>query len=185
MLPVDALAANDYNPNEMTKAQFAELAAEVAHLGRLPKPLIVRSNGTGYVVVDGEHGWRAAVKHGLAEVPCEIVDVDDFEARRQTYKRNQHGTHHPVRLGEMFQQMMAARQLSQRALAKEIDVSEGTVRNALSYAEAAESLRNCHARDDRRRGRGVAHRCGNCGRMSRCLRPCAMSGSRPAPMNSS
>lgn len=148
LLPVTDLAANDYNPNEMTEAQFTELLAEVAHLGRLPKPVIVRPNGTGYVIVDGEHGWRAAVKHGLAEVPCEIVDADDFEARRQTYKRNQHGTHHPVRLGQMFQQMMAARQLSQRALAKAIEVSEGTVRNALVYAEAVDLMRNRYAAAD-------------------------------------
>src|SRR5215471_18090491 len=144
LLAVDHLAPNAYNPNEMTEAEFAELVAEVRHLGRLPKPVIVRPNGSGYVIVDGEHGWRAAREVGLAEVPCEVVAVDDFEAMRQTYKRNQHGTHNPVRLGQMFQQMMADRELSQRALAAAIEISEGTVRNAISYAEAA-SLRNSYA----------------------------------------
>jgi ParB/RepB/Spo0J family partition protein len=144
LLPVASLVANDYNPNEMTTEQMAELVAEVRHLGRLPKPVIVRPNGAGYVIVDGEHGWRAAQTVGLTDVPCEIVEVDEFEARRQTFKRNQHGTHNPLRLGQMFQQMMADRSLSQRALAAEIEVSEGTVRNALVYAEAA-TLRNGYA----------------------------------------
>lgn len=144
LLPAVRLHPNDYNPNEMTKAEFAELVTEVRHLGRLPKPVIVRPNGAGYTIIDGEHGWRAACEVGLSEVPCEVIDADDFESMRQTYKRNQHGTHNAVRLGQMFERMMETRDLSQRALAAEVAVSEGTIRNALLYAEAAK-LRNSYA----------------------------------------
>ena len=87
-LPPDRLHANDYNPNRMSEDAFAEFLAEVKHLGRLPKPVVVRPNAEG---------------------------------------------------------MMDARQLSKRALAKEMELSEGTVRNALLYAEAAELLRNRYA----------------------------------------
>lgn len=144
-LSTDQLRPNDYNPNRMTPGELAELVEEVRHLGRLPKPVIVRAAEDGYLIVDGEHGWRAAVEVGLAEVPCEVVEADDFEAMRQTYKRNQHGTHDRVSLGRMFGCMMEERGLSNRELAKEINVSEGTVRNALLFAEAAE-LRNRYAR---------------------------------------
>ncbi len=145
-LPIEALQPNDYNPNRMADERFAELVEEVRHLGRLPKPVVARPNGDDqYIIVDGEHGWRAAQEVGLSEIAVEVVEVDDFEARRQTYKRNQHGEHDPVLLGRMFRQMMDERDLSQRALAKEIAVSEGTVRNALLYAEAAE-MRNRYAR---------------------------------------
>ncbi len=138
------LAPNHYNPNRMTDDEFAELVVEVRHLGRLPKPIVVRPNGNGYVIVDGEYSWRAAGEAGLKKVTCEIVDVDDFEAMRQTYKRNQHGTHNPVLLGRMFRRMIEDRQLSHREIAAEIEVSEGTIRNALAYAEAAD-LRNSYA----------------------------------------
>jgi ParB/RepB/Spo0J family partition protein len=144
-LPTDSLKPNAYNPNVMTQEEFAELVAEVRHLKRLPKPVVVRPNCNGYVIVDGEHGWRAACEAGLPEVPCEVAEIDDFEAMRQTYKRNQHGTHNPVKLGLMFKQMMTDRNLSQRALAAEIAVSEGTIRNALEYAKAADP-RNGYAR---------------------------------------
>ena len=143
-LPPDQLRPNDYNPNRMNEEAFAEFLAEVRHLGRLPKPIVVRPNGEGYCIVDGEHGWRAASEIGLDVVPCEIIDVDDFEAMRQTYKRNRHGADETVALGRMFRRMMEAHTLSQRALVKEIEVSEGTVRNALLYAEATD-LRNRYA----------------------------------------
>lgn len=112
LLPVERLRSNEWNPNQMVEDEFAELVAEVRHLGRLPKPVIVRANGDGWDIVDGEHGWRAAKEVGLAEVNCEVVAVDDFEAMRQTYKRNQHGTHNPVLLGQIFQRMLKERDLS-------------------------------------------------------------------------
>jgi hypothetical protein len=125
-LPTDALHPNDYS-----------------HLGRLPKPVVVRNGYAAdeYLIVDGEHGWRAAKEVGLAEVTCEVIKADDFEAMRQTYKRNQHGTHDRVALGEMFKRMAKERCISNRELAKDINVSEGTIRNALMFAEAAESRR--------------------------------------------
>lgn len=138
-LPVDKLFANDYNPNRMTAEAFAELAVEIRHLGRLPKPVVVRPNGSGYLIVDGDHGWRAAQEVGLAEVPCEVIEVDDVEAMRQTYKRNRHGNDDALRLGRMFKRMMDTRGLSQRSLAKEIEISEGTIRNGLIYSDAADA----------------------------------------------
>ena len=72
MLPISSLCANSYNPNEMSNEEFAELVAEVRHLGRLPKPVVVQRNGDGYMIVDGEHGWRAAGEVGLTDVLCEV-----------------------------------------------------------------------------------------------------------------
>ena len=145
-LPTDQLQPNDYNPNRMTDEEFAELVEEVRHLGRLPKPVVVREVEDGYLIVDGEHGWRAACEVGLSEIPCEVIEADDFEAMRQTYKRNQHGTHDLAALGRMFYRMRQSRAISNRQLAEEINVSEGTVRNALIYAEATK-VRNGYAFD--------------------------------------
>jgi ParB/RepB/Spo0J family partition protein len=141
---VAGLVPNDWNPNEMDSEGFAELVEEVRHLGRLPKPVVVRSNGDGYAIVDGEHGWQAAKEVGLAEVDVEVIEADDFEAMRQTYKRNQHGEHNPVKLGQMFERMLDSRDISIRQLAEDVSISEGTVRNNLLYAKAA-ALRNDYA----------------------------------------
>jgi hypothetical protein len=144
LIPCAQIDANDYNPNVLTEEEFAELLAEVKHLGRLPKPVVVRRQGDRVVVVDGEQGLEAAKAAGMTSVPCEVIEADDFEAMRQTYKRNRHGSPDRVLLGRMFQRMMKRRRLSGRRLARQIDVSEGTVRNALLYAKAAD-VRNRYA----------------------------------------
>lgn len=110
------------NPNVFTNEQFDELVAEVQHLRHPAKPIVVRQHGDRYEIVDGEHSWRAARQAGLRQVPCEVIKVDDFEAKRQTFKRNQHGVHDHVLLGRMFLSMMEARGLSQRDLAAVLTV---------------------------------------------------------------
>jgi len=143
-ISVDALVANDYNPNEMTDEEFQECKREVAHIGTLPKPIVVRPKDSVYVIVDGEHNWRAAKELGFTAVPCEVLELDDVEAMRQSYKRNMHGKFNPVKLGKMFERALEQTGLSQRALADQYEISEGTVRNALAYSEAAR-LRNSYA----------------------------------------
>jgi len=146
LLRTEEVHPNTYNPNEMSEEEYQQLVNEVRRLGRVPKPIVVRPQADRYVIVDGEHSWKAAREIGLEQITCEVIGVDEFDAMRESFKRNQHGTHNPLLLGRMFKRMMEERGLSQRALARQIDVSEGTVRNALEYAEAAE-VRNDYAPD--------------------------------------
>src|SRR5690349_311823 len=90
LIDVKLIDRNGYNPNVFTKAQQQKCNTEVGRIGRLPKPLVVRPEGTRYTIVDGEHGLIAAKANGFTQVPCEVVEVDNFEAMRQTYKRNRH-----------------------------------------------------------------------------------------------
>ena len=142
-IAVDQIHPNSFNPNKMGEEEFEQYVEEVEHLERLPKPIIVRLKDSGYEIIDGEHGWRAAQEAGLTEVLCEIVEIDGFEARRQCFKRNRGGTDDPVRLGKMFQEMKQERNLSTRKLAEEINISEATIRNYLLSTEAAE-MRSRH-----------------------------------------
>ena len=80
------LRPNKYNPNRMTKAEFAELVAEVKRLGRVPKPIVCRKvdGADGYEIVDGEHNHRAAGAAGIETVDVEILKIGDFDAMLET-----------------------------------------------------------------------------------------------------
>ena len=145
MLPIDKIRPNGWNPNQMCRADLKKFRKEVKRLGRLPKPIVVSQVEADYIIVDGEHGWMAAKLAGLTHVPCEVLLVDRFEAMRQTYVRNRHGTDDPLLLGRLFATMLAERKgLSNRRLAKELGCTEGTIRNHLNYVEAAK-VRNGYA----------------------------------------
>jgi ParB-like chromosome segregation protein Spo0J len=152
MLPVSQLYPNDWNPNVLTDEQKGELLEEVHRLGRPAKPIVVRRlHKHVYQIIDGENNWEAAKEDGQVNVPCEIVKVGDFEAMRQTFQRNQHGTRDPVRTGRMFHRMIElggtaldGSEPSRRNIAREIGSSEATVRNYMLYGRAAE-VRNGYA----------------------------------------
>jgi len=138
---------NDWNPNRMTAEEHAELVAEIKHLGRVPKPVVLRRIKTGYEIVDGEQAYHALIELAWKELQpgqYEIIKADNFEAMRQMYKRNQHGKHDKLKEGLLFKRLMDERKLSQRDLAEQVEVSEGTIRNALEYAKAA-GVRNDYA----------------------------------------
>jgi len=138
VLPAELLVPNDWNPNRMTQGAFDELVEEVRRSNGVAKPIVVREREGSYEIIDGEHNWRAAVAAGLTTVRCDIVDWDEIEAMRQTYKRNRGGHDDPVALGRMLRRMRESLSVSGRALAREINVNEGTVRNWILYADAVD-----------------------------------------------
>ena len=144
MLSVSELHPSGWNPNVMSEAEYRAYVQEVQILGKIPKPIVVIRVENGYLIVDGEHAWKAATEAGFTEVPCEVIDVDRFEAMRQTLARNRHGENNPVLLGCLYELMGKERKLSNRKLADQLGVSEGTIRNHRDYAKAAK-LRNRYA----------------------------------------
>lgn len=143
-IAIEKIEPNDYNPNEMTDAEFAECKAEIQHLGTIPKPIVVRPLNGKFIIIDGEHNWKAARELNFTTLPCEVLELNIVEAMRQTYKRNMHGTFNLIKLGLMFKAALKKTKVSHRDLAKQYEVSEGTIRNALLYCEAKE-LRNGYA----------------------------------------
>ena len=79
-------------------------------------------------------------KLGLTTVPVELIEADGFEARRQTFIRNRHGDKDNLKLGRVYQHMLAVRGCSYRDLAEILEVSHGTVRNQLLYPQAWDLL---------------------------------------------
>ena len=147
MLAVSELRPSGWNPNVMTAEQFSTYLQEVKTKRKIAKPIVVVQGKKGFIIVDGEHAWKAAKEAGLTHVPCEIVDIKLFEAMRQTLVRNRHGENNPVLLGRLYERMLKAGKLSNRELADQIGgVTEGTIRNQLKYATAAK-LRNDYAPD--------------------------------------
>tara|TARA_R110002072_G_scaffold289831_2_gene457096 strand:- start:29684 stop:31183 length:1500 start_codon:yes stop_codon:yes gene_type:complete len=127
----------------MDDEDYEQLVAEVRRQGRICKPIVVRPVDDHYEISDGAHNYRAARDVGLTEVLCEIVEnMNETEARIQTFMRNQHGTHDPLLEGFMFAGILDSDDnVSNRQLAERLGTSEGKIRRSLKYVEVYEMRR--------------------------------------------
>lgn len=92
MVALSEISPNNYNPNEMDQVKFDTLKKELREEGFLV-PLILRAEANPkksnkYIIIDGEHRWKAAVAEGYVDAPCIIVDKKLSEAKLATINLN-------------------------------------------------------------------------------------------------
>jgi protein gp37/ParB-like chromosome segregation protein Spo0J len=97
---VDELHAHPDNPRLASRQDVIDqMAAGMADGFPAPYALMVRRNGRGYQILAGHHRHAAAVKAGLAEVPCWVVERDDAEAFMELVRSNAQGELTPLERG--------------------------------------------------------------------------------------
>lgn len=131
LISIEKIKPNSWNPNEMDQDTFEHLMNDINENG-FGDPITVRPiQGAGpyeYEIVDGEQRFTAAVKLGYLEVPCFIEEVDDFEARVLTIRRNkERGAFNPLKLAEnilFLQKRFNAKQLEKMIGFKEAELKD-------------------------------------------------------------
>lgn len=112
-LPVSQLVKQENNPNKMSKRGFDLLVDNIQRTG-LSDPILVRPlNGSDgkmtYRIVGGHHRFDAAVYLGFEEVPCTIIDHDDFDADAEMFQIVRmnviHGKLDPAAFLNMYQEV--------------------------------------------------------------------------------
>jgi ParB family chromosome partitioning protein len=74
------LDSNPFQPRrEFNEDELTSLSESIKQHG-LIQPLVVRRVGDRYQLVAGERRLRAAIKAGWAEVPVQLLEVDDRQA---------------------------------------------------------------------------------------------------------
>ena len=79
-LPARSIRPNPQQPRKIfSQESLEELADSIRQHGIL-QPLSVRRVGTGYELIAGERRLRAAIRAGLGELPCIVMNMDDRES---------------------------------------------------------------------------------------------------------
>lgn len=103
LLEMDKVTPNPWNPNVQTDRQYEAEIESISANGFLA-PILVRKDGEGYQIIDGEHRLRALkeikakgiegkrnvpdlVKSG--SIPAIVIDVDDANAKKLTIIMNE------------------------------------------------------------------------------------------------
>lgn len=73
-LPVDQIVPNSWNVQTQDEATFNRLVEEIKEHGCIaPIQVVSRPDGT-YLILGGEHRWKASVTAGLEEIPAMVLN---------------------------------------------------------------------------------------------------------------
>jgi hypothetical protein len=86
---IDSIKPNPWNPNVQSEFIFEREISSIKQFGMV-QPILVRSNGGAYEIIDGEHRWRACKKEGFTEIPVnDLGEMDDVTAQQLTILLNE------------------------------------------------------------------------------------------------
>ena len=123
-------------------ARIEELAHSIRANGVL-LPLIVRREGSAYVLVAGERRWRAAQRAGLRELPVIIREVSEKGAFELALIENiQREDLNPIEEAEAYRRLIDEHGLTQDELAARVGKDRSTVANALRLLRLPEAIKD-------------------------------------------
>jgi len=143
LVSVDKIEPNEWNPNVMGEVEYAALKQDMhVHGVNGVDAILVSPKGKFldapheelegfYVIVDGEHRWRAAKELGWKEVLCEVREISEDDAKALCYRRNrERGNIDPFKEALLFKTELP--KLNQAKIAGKYGVDQSTVSHRLS-----------------------------------------------------
>lgn len=132
------LDPNPWNPNRMDEVTYAKLKAYLKVRG-FARPLVVRPLGERFQILGGFHRWRAARELGYRTVPCNVMELDDREAKILSINLNELKGE-PVQA--LFARLVAdlSTELSVEDLETHLPYSEAELKDALELSKISDSL---------------------------------------------
>ena len=138
LIELNRIKPNEYNPNIIPEDILAKLRAEIGQKG-LTQPIIVRSSGNGYEIVDGYHRWLICRDLGWQEIPCIIQTYDDTEAKIKTLQLNyMRGSAVPVKLASLIHDL--SKEIKLEDLAKRLPYEEVQLMDNLELLKLPEDF---------------------------------------------
>jgi len=167
-IPHGMIAPNHYNPNRQSEFEFELLLKSMSEDG-FTQPIVTRPLFTdvqarealglpadckhkdidwldaayklnsGFMVVDGEHRWKAARELGYADVPCVVTYMTDAQMRIATLRHNRaRGTEDIALTAEVLRDLEKLGALDHAADSLQMDDVE--IQKLLSEATAVDDL---------------------------------------------
>ena len=89
LVPAEKVKYNDYNPNSVAPPEMRLLKHSILEDGYTqPIVTIYDEENDEYVVVDGAHRYKNAMKFKLAYVPVSVIDKDIKDRMASTIRHN-------------------------------------------------------------------------------------------------
>ena len=86
-LPVTEIEPDPENSNEMSEGLYRALVDDIFENG-FTQPILVRPVGEKWMIIDGEHRWRAVTELGVNTIPSVVIEADDDDAHARLITMN-------------------------------------------------------------------------------------------------
>jgi len=150
-IPVEKIEPNRFNPNVMDDEAFEALKRDMTFSGPYGiDPILVSPKKTFYndpkapedvyVIIDGEHRWRAAKELGWKDIRCDIRMMPEEIARIVNYRRNrERGNLDPFKEALLFKSDIE-RGKTQAQIARAYLIDRSTVSRRLSLLKLSDEV---------------------------------------------
>ncbi|MCM2271632.1 MAG: ParB/RepB/Spo0J family partition protein [candidate division Zixibacteria bacterium] len=133
MVALDQIQPNPMQPrHEFDSERLSELADSLKTNGMM-QPLVVKQNGSGFILIAGERRFRAAKIAGLTQVPVIINAVDDDVRMLELalVENIQREDLNPLELAVAYRRLIDQCGLTQQDLSTRVNKSRTAVTNTL------------------------------------------------------
>lgn len=151
LIKLELLEPNSFNCNVMQKEEYEALKQDMhVHGVSGIDPLLIVPKGVyrlkeiggegwteafkvkGYIIIDGEHRWKAAKELGWKEIRCDTESILEADAKALCYRRNrERGTIDPFKEAALFKSELE-KSMTQAQVAGKYGIEQGTVSHRLS-----------------------------------------------------
>ncbi|WP_206811277.1 ParB/RepB/Spo0J family partition protein [Paradesulfitobacterium ferrireducens] len=139
-----ALADIEPNPDqprrEFDEETLKELGDSIREHGLL-QPILVRPNGSRYMIIAGERRFRASKLAGMEKIPVIVQECSELEMTERALVENvQRANLSPVEEGLAYRRLMEEFDLTQEQVAQKVGKGRPTVANLLRIIQLPEPV---------------------------------------------
>lgn len=138
---ISKVIPNPGQPRKTFKEEtIKELADSIKEHGII-QPLIVKKDGSQYVIIAGERRYRAAEMAGLTEVPVIVKDLSEQKSREISLIENlQREDLNPIEEAMAIKELMVSYDLTQEEIAKKLGKARPSIANSVRLLNLPDSL---------------------------------------------
>lgn len=142
---INVIEANPYQPRtEFLPEEIDNLSQSIKDKGILQPLVVTQISQNKYQLIAGERRLRAAKLAGLSTVSVVIKDgiTDQDKAELALIENIQRQNLNPIERAKGFAELQHKFNITQEAIAKQLDISRSAVANTLRYLQLPEKVQN-------------------------------------------
>jgi ParB family chromosome partitioning protein len=142
-IPINRIIPNPDQPRiDFSEERLADLMASIKKDGLL-QPIIVRPDGSDYMIVAGERRWQACRKLNFKTIAAKITVVNEVEAQELALIENlQRENLNAIEEARGYQRLLELSGKKQKEIAESVSKNQTTISNALRLLSLPEEVQD-------------------------------------------